>query len=174
MHMIITSNPNPNFYIFLAWERDYVLIACLSFKSHWRILPDSFPPLAGERKVLPIHFHFPLWEFPILRFFLFHFKSLSRVSLALDKVTNIQVLHHHLIPNAPERWSTYPVFHRTNPKKILEDEELFLVLWVLHVDIAWPWRCSGKPFHTYRLKFCVFCALNSYCPKIRFICQTTH
>ena len=54
------------FHVFLAWDRAYILIYCLSSESHLGILYDPFLALGVQNKVLPILINFPL-QVPLVR-----------------------------------------------------------------------------------------------------------
>ena len=108
------------FHVFLAWDRAYVSIACLSSESNLRILLNSFLILVGQRKVLPIWINFNVPEPPSLQISQIPFWNSLFVPLLLNMVDNILVLCRPLILGLPKRYSTYPKYHKNSFNNMLK------------------------------------------------------
>ena len=86
----------------------------LSSESNLRILFNSFLPLAGQNKVIPILSHFILQAPLVLLFCRLPFLKFPRTPSVLDKVVSTLDSHHPLIPCPPGQYSMCLEFHWTS------------------------------------------------------------
>ena len=101
-------------FIFLAFGKAYVLIACFSSKSYLRIIFDLFLPLTGRKKVLPIPSQLLILA-PLVRLvFCLHFYTWPHAPSVMDKVAITMNLYHPLSPIPLGRYSMCLDFHQTN------------------------------------------------------------